>query len=142
MSFEMEKEVWLESFKNDFEEEEECLTSFNNDFEMEKEEWLESFKKDFEMQEEECLIFFKLNTNTKLLKEDWLESFKNNIENYDKYKILNIDSTCYTIHPCKHYTTILFNNQVYEVSMSGVQIYKYQKYHNELTAHFSEYKSF
>ena len=55
----MEKEDWIESFKNDFKEE--YLTPLKNNIKMKKEEWLTSFKNDLETQKEECLIFFKLN---------------------------------------------------------------------------------
>lgn len=74
-------------------------------------------------------------------KKDWLVDFIKNIENYYQYRILSIDSRCYESQPCKHNVLILFNNQEYEVLISGDIIGGYQKYHKELSLHFMDYVS-
>ena len=74
-------------------------------------------------------------------KKEWLTSFTNNIDNYEQYKILNIDPKCYESFPCFHNTLILFNNQKHEVLISAIVIGRYQKYHKELSLHFIDYIS-
>ena len=74
-------------------------------------------------------------------KNEWLYQFIKNIENYDQYKILNIDSRCYELYPCKHNTLISFCNEEYEVLMCSDIIGKYQKHHKILSLHFTNYIS-
>jgi hypothetical protein len=74
-------------------------------------------------------------------KNEWLCQFIKNIENYDQYKILNIESRCYESHPCKHNTLISFCNEEYEVLMRGDIIGNYQKHHKLLSLHFMNYIS-
>ncbi len=74
-------------------------------------------------------------------KSEWLKALIKNIENYDQYKIINIDSRCYNYSPCSHNVIISYKNQEYEVLLRGDEIGYYQKYHGQMSLHFMNYIS-
>jgi hypothetical protein len=63
-------------------------------------------------------------------------------EDFSSYTILNINPTCYLVYPCKHDVEVKFNNCIINITLSGLTIAEYYKYHKyDIPLHFNEYIS-
>ncbi len=61
---------------------------------------------------------------------------------FSSYTILNINPKCYHEYPCKHDVEVKFNNDIISVTLSGLTIAEYYKYHKQdIPFHFNEYIS-